>query len=71
MTLETHNSAEFYEIEARAKREGRRIVGLKRGRTNAAWTLVLSDPPQPELAIDRDTPNNFPAQFRVGATHER
>jgi hypothetical protein len=44
MTVHCHNDLETDAVLAKAKAEGRRVLRMARGKTNAAWTFTLSEP---------------------------
>ena len=52
MTIETHNSEEFRRAMAAAAVRGQRVLSMKRGKTNAAWVLEVTEPDRkPDLPL--------------------
>jgi hypothetical protein len=43
MIVECRNDEQTLAALARARREGRRVLRMARGRTNASWTLVIEE----------------------------
>lgn len=73
MNIEANNDTETAEVFARERAGEFRILGLSRGKTNAAWVFKVSDAPaQPELIPPRmEVKAGAPSlQQTLGGNHE-